>query len=110
MQYIKRAEQEAIVLTLEREFSYLVKNVNRNNFSLETAALKALNLVKEIRALNKQKYFEDDLGRYLEGLATAIEEHTHVNMLTKVEFYSKYLIAFIFSNLAFLPSNHRFSK
>lgn len=110
MQYIKRTEQEAIVLTFEKEFSYLVKEVNRNNLSLSKAAFKAQNLVKEIRTLNKQKYFEDDLGQYLEGLATGIEEHIEVNILSKVGICSKYIIAFILSNLIPLPdSNLRLS-
>lgn len=76
MTILSRDEQENMVVQFEREYGNLVMSKNCGKCGLRQFKYLALALSDDIRAIARDRYFEDDLLQHLDNLAESIEENT----------------------------------
>ncbi len=72
MQFIDQKEQASIILSFEKTYGQLVLQVNEKTIS-DTGALNiANNLIKEIKAINRPNYFDEDISQFMNDLVISI--------------------------------------
>lgn len=98
MQCISRKEQELIKVKLEEDFDVLVRKVNQKLIMTECAISQAEALVEEIRTINKNRFFEEDLRQFLDDFSAAIESYIQKNL-----YNSTYNSAALFSYCLPIP-------
>ena len=75
MQFIDCGQQEAVILSFEKDFSSLISNVNMRMISSHYAKIQALELLSQLRKVNKSSYFDEYSAEHLQTLDKTISDY-----------------------------------